>query len=163
MSRKMYSNGRQKGEDRFVRHPHWLMNSPAWKSLSPTARCVEMELKKLYNGRNNGDIYLSVREAAKRVGVSPNTAQKALYELVDRGFIIPKQKGSFGWKKGVATSWILTEEKYNDALPTKNFMRWEPTPSIVKPNSKIKTQSQNMLPTVSSFNTAVLHTDTVRM
>lgn len=67
-------------------------------------RCLEMELKALYNGINNGDLFLSVCEAAKRLGVANNTAEKAFKELEEHGFIRPKQHGSFDWKLRHATA-----------------------------------------------------------
>ena len=91
-----------------------------------TARCLEMELKALYNGINNGELYLSVREAADRLNIADNTANKAFKELEEKGFIKPKQKGSFNWKKRHATLWILTEFEFNEQLATKDFMRWQP-------------------------------------
>lgn len=91
-----------------------------------TARCLEMELKALHNGSNNGNFFLSVREAAKRLGIAPNTAARAFNELEEKGFIKPKQKGAFAWKVRHATSWILTEFEYNGQLATKDFMRWQP-------------------------------------
>lgn len=104
-----------------------------------------MELKELYNGSNNGDLFLSVREAAKRLGVSNNTASKAFKELEEKGFIIARQKGYFKQKTRHATSWILTEFKYNGQLPTKEFMRWSP---------ESKTRTQDLILTVSKFEAA---------
>lgn len=109
-----------------------------------TARCLEMELKALYNGSNNGELFLSVREAAKRLGIAHNTASKAFKELEDTGFIIPKHKGHFKQKIRHATSWILTEHEYNGQLATKDFMRWQP---------KNKNRPQNLIPTVLKTDT----------
>ena len=100
-----------------------------------TARCLEMELKELYNGSNNGELYLSVREAAKRLGIANNTASNAFKELEEKGFIIPKQKGHFKLKTRHATSWILTEFECGGQAATKNFMRWKP---------ESKTRMQNL-------------------
>lgn len=126
MAKRMHINGRSKGDGTHVRHYRWQLESPAWQHLSLTARCLEMVLKALFNGLNNGEIFLSVREAARKLGVTPNTAQKAFRELEEKGFIRAKQKGSFSWKTGKATSWILTEFDYNNMTATKDFMRWQP-------------------------------------
>lgn len=123
---KMHANGRSKGESKHVRHYLWQTSCPAWQSLSMNARCLEMELKALYDGTNNGKLFLSIREAAKRLGIADNTASKAFKELEEKGFIKSKQKGSFKWKTRHATSWILTEFEYNNQLATKDFMRWQP-------------------------------------
>lgn len=139
--RKMHPNGRSKDDAKHIRHYKWQLTCEAWKSLSMTARCMEMELKALYNGDNNGELFLSIREAARRLGVAANTASKAFDELVEKGFIRPYEKGSFNYKKRHATSWILTEYEYRGQLPTKDFMRWQVR----------KNQPQNLLPMASKF------------
>jgi DNA-binding transcriptional MocR family regulator len=138
--RKSYANGRSKTAGAHIRHYPWQMDCPAWRALSPTARCLEMELKALYNSHNNGDLFLSVREAAYRLGVVPNTAMKAFRELEEKGFIYHNQKGGFDWKVKHATSWVLTEFEFRGKPATKDFMRWHLT---------VKTRTQNMIPTVS--------------
>lgn len=110
---------------RHIRLHHYLLNSPAWRALMPGPRALLMELYALYNGSNNGDLFLSEREAAKRCGVKhKNTAAKWFRELEDKGFIRPKVRGSFNVKVPTATAWILTEFEYNNQQPTKDFMRW---------------------------------------
>src|SRR5262245_18748803 len=85
------------------------METAAWRSLSFGARCLYIELKKLYNGSNNGKLYLSAREAAERMPTNRMSANRWFHELEDRGFIMPAQKSSFDWKsgagEGVATTW----------------------------------------------------------
>jgi hypothetical protein len=141
----MLANGRSRGIEPYVRHFRWQLNCPAWKSLSMTARCLEMELKALYNGSNNGDLFLSIREAAKRLGVANNTAGKAFKELEEHGFIRPKQRGNFNWKARHATAWVLTEFEYANQPASKDFMRWRP---------EEKTRPQNLTLSVSKFDTA---------
>lgn len=80
----------------------------------------------LYNSQNNGEIAMSVRRLAERLRVHKDTANKALKELEDRGFIRVAQRGSFHWKGNVATTYILTEYEYRSAAPTKEFLRWKP-------------------------------------
>jgi hypothetical protein len=43
------------------------VRTPAWKAMSPSARCIYIALKQRYssNFKNNGKLYLSVRQAAK--------------------------------------------------------------------------------------------------
>lgn len=124
--RKLKRNGRSGGESRHVRLYHWLLTSPAWKSLGAVSRALYVELSGLYAGTNNGDLFLSVRDAGKRLNIDKNTAGRAFKELEDRGFIRPRQKGSFDWKARHATSWVLTEHPVGDALATKEFMKWRP-------------------------------------
>lgn len=116
-----------------VRLYGWELRSPAYRSLSVGARALLVELKSLYNGYNNGNLFLSVREAARRLGCSKDRAARLFVELRDRGFIRPKEIGAFNLKaasgRGMATSWILTEHPTGDAVSgTKEFMHWRPTP-----------------------------------
>jgi hypothetical protein len=112
------------GPEKHVRLNRWLLGSPAYRSLSPAARALLVELYDLYNGQNNGQIFLSHRDAARRLGVGKNLAGKALRELKNRGFIRVQQQGSFNQKVRNATQWTLTEFPHANELPTKDFMRW---------------------------------------
>lgn len=119
---------RQRGDDYYHRHVrlhYWVMRSAAWVSLNPTARALLVHLYSLYNGMNNGELFLSVRHAAKALNIAPNTASKALRDLLDRGFIRTNQPGTFHLKTRHATTWILTEFGFRDDLPTRDFMRWK--------------------------------------
>lgn len=122
--RRSDDTGRSVGEPKHVRLYRWMMQSEAWRHLSLRARCLLIELYDLYNGANNGELFMSVRDAARRLAVSKNTAVRLFHELGDKGFIRARQRGSFAWKARHATSWILTEFGYAGQTPTKEFMRW---------------------------------------
>ena len=113
-----------------VRFYRWELESCAFRSLSPVARCVLLELKALYNGSNNGTLFLSAREAGRRVGVGRTNAWEALRELQDKGFLRAVQRGAFSWKtaarRGDATCWLLTEFPPGAEMGTgtKEFMSW---------------------------------------
>lgn len=141
--KRMDAKGRSVGDARHVRFYQWLLTSDAYRALDCTARALLVEFYSLYNGMNNGALFLSVREAARRLGVAPNTAQKAIRQLEDKGFIRSKLKGSFDWKGGHATSWILTEFEYAGQLATKDFMRWQPNAEKQKPVLKLATGGIN--------------------
>jgi hypothetical protein len=115
------------------------MRSAAWQSLSCEARAVLVELYALYDGSNNGRLFLSILEAASRVGVGKSTAAIALAQLMDRGFIRPNVKGAFTLKQRHATSWVLTEFEHAGQLATKDFMRWQPEP---KNHNAVRPQGQ---------------------
>ena len=83
-----------------------------------------MELKKRFNGRNNGEISCSIRELTRELHCGKDTATAALAELVEHGFIRQSQPGSFQFKIRHAALWILTEEEYDGAPPTKDFLHW---------------------------------------
>ena len=124
-----------KGRNRFephVRLHHFLLRSEAWRRLSLAGRALLVELYALHNGTNNGDLFLSVREAARRLGVGKNKAHATFGELIEKGFIKCAQKGAFSYKVRHASQWILTEHAVGDALATKDFMRWR-APEIQNP------------------------------
>lgn len=106
------------------------MKSEAWRSLNPCARAALIEIYAMYNGYNNGEIFMSVRHLARQIGVANGTAQKALANLGDRGFIKISEKGAFSRKVKKATTWILTEHSFAGQTPSKDFMRWKPTDKI---------------------------------
>jgi len=114
------------GESRHVRLHHWTMGTPAWRSLDPAGRALLVELYKLFNGTNNGALFLSVRDAAAALNVGKNTAARAFRDLVNRGFIRAKQSGAFTWKARHATCWTFTEFAAGDDLAAKDFARWQP-------------------------------------
>ncbi|MCZ6591643.1 MAG: hypothetical protein O7B98_10970 [Alphaproteobacteria bacterium] len=120
----MGNNGRRKGEPKHVRIYRWMFDCPAYRSLNVYERCLLVELGRRYNGTNNGEISMSVREAANRLGCSINPAAKAFRGLEGRGFIRTHVKGAFNVKQRHATTWILTEYEYAGKKPTKDFMKW---------------------------------------
>jgi hypothetical protein len=128
------SQGRGKKTDSFVFLPRYLIKGKAYKALKPTSRALFVEILFFYNGTNNGEVHMSVRKAATLLSCAPNTANKALNDLIDKGFIILRKKGSFDYKIRHATEWIITMHQYNNKLATKEFMRW--TPPEKKPVSK---------------------------
>jgi hypothetical protein len=130
---KTANNGRRKGESKHVRHYEYMLTSQAYRSLSCYARCLLTELGRRYNGDNNGDIPLSIREAAELLNCHKDTAAKAFRDLEDRGFIRVRVRGAFNVKQRIATTWILTEYRYDDQPPTKQFMKWKPAPEKQKP------------------------------
>ena len=147
--RKVNKKGRNPGGAPFVQLFHYLLNSPAWQSLRPPARALYVEIVKRFNGCNNGEISLSVREAARLLHIAKDTAGKTFHELEDKGFVRRRQCGSFDWKIHHASTWILTEHLLGDALATRDFMRWRPENSETGPKSdprrpKSGTASENI-------------------
>ena len=116
-----------------MRLHHWLLRSEAWRNASLGSKCLLIELYDLYNGTNNGDLFLSVREAATRLGVGKNLANRLFTELETKGFIKARDRGAFSRKVRHATRWILTEFICDGELPTKAFMKWRPTGENQKP------------------------------
>lgn len=121
---------RSQKEGRFVRLPHYLLNSQAWQSLSCPEKCVYVEIEKKYAGigSNNGRIGCSVRQLAETLRIGKTTAGRALEILQERGFIVAMKKGAFSLKVRHATEWLLTEHSNDLAAiweqPLKLYMKW---------------------------------------
>jgi hypothetical protein len=125
---KAFKNGRSRGSGRFVALHHFLLNSAAWRALTPYDRAVYIEVVKAYDGTNNGRIALGVRRIAAQANVGKNTAVRSLERLVELGFLEQAQAGAFDYKVRHATEWRLTQYRCDrtGALPSKAFMKWRP-------------------------------------
>lgn len=118
---------------RFARLDHGLLKSNAYRALSPNARSLLVELTMLYNGENNGSLYLGIRDAAHRLGVADLTAATGAFdELRELGFIEMTvdskfKSGSSGQSR--ARCWRLTWEAGPGRKgPSMDFMNREPEP-----------------------------------
>lgn len=88
--------GRNDRTDRFARFPHRLLKSQAFRSLSLVARALTLELLLIDNGRNNGSLYLSIRDVIDRLGMSERKAiQRGFDELVECGFVVCSKEAHF--------------------------------------------------------------------
>jgi len=110
-------------EQRLVQLRYWLLDSDAFRELPGNAVKLLLRLGTRFNGGNNGAISMSTREAKYELNCSHNHAAKCFHILEDAGFIRATQKGSFGWKKRLATTWRLTWLDCDDIPATKEFMR----------------------------------------
>ncbi len=131
--RKTNAKGRNSFETgRFARIGHDLLKSQAYRSLSPNARALLIEIVSMENGRNNGLLWLSENDAARRMGVAcPKVARRAFQELSDVGFIAMTKDSYFNIKSGErrARAWRLTwifnvgqrqaaSNEWRDLIPT---------------------------------------------
>lgn len=118
---------------RFVRLDHKILNSNAYRSLSPNDRSLLVELIMLHNNKNNGSLYLSVRDAAHRMGLADVTAaSRAFDNLMALGFIELMQEAYFNVKASEysrARCWRLTWEAGPGRKgPSWTFLEREPAP-----------------------------------
>lgn len=90
-----------------------VMRSEAWRALGSGAQALYVWLRLEWRGadyNNNGRIALSVRQAAKAMGVSTDTAARAFHDLQAKGFILVKAQAHLGTKgKGKSNIFELTE------------------------------------------------------
>lgn len=139
---KSYKRHKRGGAGRHVQLPEWLQASEAWATMKPGPRALYVELKRRFNGSNNGTIFLSHRDAAVALNVHRNTVGPMFRELERRGFIrlaVAPHLGPSGI--GEASVWALEELTTQDGkLAGKAFMRWNekqnPRTKIVPPRHK---------------------------
>lgn len=129
-NKKRKINRKGRNEPTFSRLPHWVQDSVAYRSLKPGPRALLMELIRRYNGRNNGQIIMSARQACSAINISDkDTALRYLNQLREVGLIKSTKLGGFNMKDATAsraTEWALTWERVNEKLPTREFMGWKP-------------------------------------
>ena len=121
-----HNNTGRSTTERFLSLPHFMLQSAAWLSLSPVARCTFIELAARYKGSNNGYLALSVRDAAERVGCSKDSAARALADLRAKGFIECCSRGHFDRKSQHASEYRLTLYPCDrtGGRASKAFMSW---------------------------------------
>lgn len=139
---KSYKFHKRGGSGRHVQLPEWLQASEAWATMKPGPRALYVELKRRFNGSNNGTIYFSHRDAAVALNVHRNTVGPMFRELERRGFIrlaVAPHLGPSGI--GEASVWALEEcPTQDDKLARKAFMRWSEKQN---PCTKIVPQRHN--------------------
>ncbi len=128
----MDRKGRSKRGGKFVRLGNGLLTSDAWRSLSGSAIKYYIELRRHYNGRNNGGLHLSLEAARKQLGMARGTVLRVQQELAEKGFIRMTKRG--GFHQRLATTWALTDEPAPAVSPTYDYKSWTPkrNPSVQK-------------------------------
>ena len=121
---------------RFVRLDYRILSSNPYRSLTPNARSLLVELIMLYNGENNGSLYLGVRDAAHRLGVADHhAASSAFDELQKLGFIELTADAYFSVKasnKSRARCWRLPWlSGPGKKAPSWTFIDKEPEPKTM--------------------------------
>lgn len=99
MMRQLWVGSKQRGKKgdnpQYITLFYGFLKSEAWRSLSGAAVKVWLELHTRYNGGNNGNVRLSLNEAAKTLSLSKGTAQRAFVELEEKGFIALHTPGNW--------------------------------------------------------------------
>lgn len=103
------------------------MNTPAWQTLKPDAKALLVEMRALLNGRGN-DVFMSVREAQRRLSIGQRRVQRAFTDLQERGWISLRQDSNFNWKMGMARSYVMEHEAPDvpGGVPGRKYMAWRP-------------------------------------
>ena len=139
---RTHKNGSSKYEH-FTKLCRPMMQTDAWRALSPKAQALYPWLRlewKGANNNNNGKIRLSYRQAARCMGITPNTAGEAFHELQAKGFIVVTQLGALGVEgQARGHSYELTELSIRNERPRCLYKKWNPDAEFevvrVKPNN----------------------------
>ena len=108
----------------FTPLPYHMTQSPAWRSLSGNATKLLLELCTRFNGGNNGDLSLSLDDAAELLNIGKTTAGRAYKEPQAKGFIQKVKQGS--WIRGKATTWRVTLLDHTKVHRTNEWRDWKP-------------------------------------
>jgi hypothetical protein len=105
------------------RHQH---KSAAFAALSAEAQALLVHLTYNYNTRMMNCVWISARDAAKKLNVGKTCAAKALLELEHYGFIV-KVQGAYLGVSGVGKSahYRLTAQRYGNLGATHDYDKWD--------------------------------------
>lgn len=106
-----------------------MMDTPAWRALSPSAQALYPWLRLEWHGpkaNNNGKLRLSVRQAAERMGCGKNAAARAFVELQAKGFAVVTEAACLGFTgEAKAPAYELTEIQLpNQSAGRKLYQSW---------------------------------------
>lgn len=121
----------------FLRLPHYVITSPEWRALGGHAVKFLVELSASFNGRNNGNLSLTRRQALQRGWNSGGTLDRAAQEAVDAGFAVITRHGT---AMGRCTLYGITWEPIDDV---GNGVEVAPERVPSKRWQKRETQAQN--------------------
>ena len=104
---------RQKGRsmgDSFIRIPHHVANHERFRTLSPRATKLLIDLLAQYRGYNNGDLCAPLSLMQERAWNSSDQLQKAKNELIERDVIIVTRQGGLNKANLYAVTWFPIDE-----------------------------------------------------
>lgn len=133
-----------------VRLYAWELDCLAYRTLSPDARALLVELRALYRPAKGNEVFLSVREARRRLAnVGQAKVQAAFAALEERGWIEEVKAGSFDQKTGTgrARSFLLTNigPDGGDVDAKKTYMRWRPYDDACQKTTVLKASTEAYL------------------
>ena len=130
MSSRSQQMRRNKGRmmtDSFVRIPHHVINHEHFRSLSPRATKLLIDLLAQYRGYNNGDLCAPLSLMRERGWNSSDQLQKAKNELIEKDVIIVTRQGGINKCSLYAVTWFPIDEckgKLDIASTTTAPVNW---------------------------------------
>lgn len=102
--------GRKGGSPPFVRLFHSLLDSPRYISLSHPAKTLLVDMARHYNGRNNGDLCVTLKVMRVRGWRSNSTLRRALKALLGAELIMLTRQGGRNPCSLYAFTWLPVDE-----------------------------------------------------
>ena len=124
MARRHNHKGRSKSEGAYFALPYSMARHDAWRGLSGAAIKLYIELRCRYTVRgdgsnNNGELRVSLDEAARLLSMGKATVSRAYKELEAAGFIAKVKQGQWYGRK--ATEWRVTDQSYGGQFPSRDW------------------------------------------
>lgn len=94
----------------FAMLPHRVLNHENFRSLSPRATKLAIDLVAQYKGHNNGDLCAPFSQMKERGWRSSDQLNKAKKELIARGIIKVSRQGGLNKASLYATTWFPINE-----------------------------------------------------
>jgi hypothetical protein len=128
---KVNATGRNENTTkRFAGIPHEILISAAYRSLDCTARALLLDLVMMENGHNNGSVWLSVRDAVDRLGITDARPAIRSFEMLQAAGLIAMTKEAHFSIKAADTSrarcWRLTWRPFDRKPPSNEWQDYQP-------------------------------------
>jgi len=102
--------GRRGGSPPFVRLFHSLLDCPRYIDLSHTAKTLLVDVVRLFNGKNNGDLAVTPKVMKARGWNSNSTLRRALGELLQAELLMLTRQGGRNKCSLYALTWLPIDE-----------------------------------------------------
>jgi len=100
-----------------------MIESPVFETMPANAKVLMQLLQTQW--RNDRAVSYGVREAAAKIGCTPNTASTAFKILQERGFIVCDAESLFNSKTGSKPrEWRLTWMPFEGEKPSHDWEKW---------------------------------------
>jgi hypothetical protein len=94
----------------FVMFPHDVMDHEKFRTLSPRASKLLLDIASQFRGNNNGDLCAPFKQMKKRGWRSSDQLNKAKKELVEKGFLLVSRQGGLNKPTLYAITWFAIHE-----------------------------------------------------
>lgn len=142
--------------------PHEVLLSAAYRALDTVARALLLELVMMENGRNNGSLWLSVKDAVDRLGMSDARPIIRSFEMLQLvGLVVMTKEAHFSIKAAEtsrARCWRITWLPSDGKPPSNEWQSYKPeggTPESKRTDKGLRAMaryrkqlSQNRIPVV---------------